>query len=153
VEVKIVPSVDTAPPDAAAVSGLLECRRCHWKPDANDRVSKCYRCGWKHGDDTQTSWSASPLAASSQTPSHDAPGASAGPSAPASNNVVKLPTQSAPRHPGSIHDAVLNGVPARQPKIDDSWKRHVATVDSPIRERPNFEQHHVLPMPPRGVCW
>jgi hypothetical protein len=55
-----VRSRDTAPADGAAVSGLVQCRRCHWKPEGDDRVSRCYRCGWKHGDDTKKPWS-SPL--------------------------------------------------------------------------------------------
>jgi hypothetical protein len=53
VNLAFVRSTDSASPSEAAVDGLRECRRCGWKPDANDRVSKCYSCGWRHGDDTQ----------------------------------------------------------------------------------------------------
>jgi len=55
-----------------------------------------------------------------------------------------------PKHPGSIHNAVLpDGTPARMRRNDYSG---ISTVDSPLRERPNFEAHHPLPMP-KGYCW
>src|SRR5262249_21391307 len=60
ITIKIVPPTDVAPPDAAAVDGLLECRRCHWKPNGGDGVPQCYRCGWRHGMDMHTPW-ANPL--------------------------------------------------------------------------------------------
>jgi hypothetical protein len=45
VEIEIIRPSDVAPADSAAVSGLVECRRCHWTPADKDRVTRCYRCG------------------------------------------------------------------------------------------------------------
>jgi len=65
------------------------------------------------------------------------------------------PTPPLRRYPGSIHNAVLpDGTPARLPPIDDGWRSHAGTVDSPYsNERLNFEAHHPLPIPPKGYCW
>jgi hypothetical protein len=51
VELTILNPVDAAPP-GTGTSGLIKCRRCGWQPPEGDRVSCCYQCGWKHGDDT-----------------------------------------------------------------------------------------------------
>jgi len=61
------------------------------------------------------------------------------------------PTPPLRRYPGSIHNAVLpDGTPARLPPIDDGWRSHAGTVDSPYsNERLNFEAHHPLPIPPK----
>jgi hypothetical protein len=56
VRVTFVGGKDIASDNDAAVDGLIECRRCHWKPFNRDRVTRCYRCGWAHGADTNASW-------------------------------------------------------------------------------------------------
>jgi hypothetical protein len=49
-----------------------------------------------------------------------------------------------PKHPGSI-------TPARMRRNDHNG---IGTTDSPYAaDRPNFEAHHPLPMPPKGYCW
>jgi hypothetical protein len=70
VQWQLVGATDEAKPDEAAVSGFVECRRCHWKPFDKDRVERCYRCGWHEFMDTQhTPWQ--PLITSA--PTADAP--------------------------------------------------------------------------------
>jgi hypothetical protein len=90
ITVKYAEPADAAPADHAAVDGLVECRRCHWRPADKDRVSRCYRCGWTHGADFDSPWT--PLIAPADTspvaPSLSPQNAPAGSPSPA--NVIPL---------------------------------------------------------------
>jgi hypothetical protein len=89
VTIQLVDSADAAPPDAAAVDGMVQCRRCHWRPLDGDRVTRCYRCGATAHSDHGAPW-CSPIADRAQTPSSDVLQPDAGHPTPASDNVVKL---------------------------------------------------------------
>jgi hypothetical protein len=90
IRVTYVDGADTAPPDSAAVDGLIECRRCHWRPFDRDRVERCYRCGWRHGDDVSAPWQ--PVIATADTSKGISPGSpeNLSTSSPAPGNVVPL---------------------------------------------------------------
>jgi hypothetical protein len=74
IEIKVTYAdpTDAAAPGEAAVDGLKECRRCHWRPSDSDKVERCYNCGWRHGDDTSAPWKPS-FQAPTPTPTPAAP--------------------------------------------------------------------------------
>jgi hypothetical protein len=123
VTVTFVNPTDHAPAGVAAVDDLIECRRCHWKPEGSDRVTRCYRCGWRHGDDINARW---------KTLAFDPPPAieakvvskSAGTRAVLPAKEVKPHPNDLPRRdPGSIHDQP--GVPLK--RYDEPWRRYGGT--------------------------
>ena len=105
-------------------------------------IERCPACGWCRDDQVP----------SKKEPINITPKALPAPTVEAK---PEEPTPPLRRHPGSIHNAVLpDGTPARLPPIDDGWRSHAGTVDSPYsNERLNFEAHHPWPMPPKGYCW
>ena len=119
-------------------------------------VEHCPQCGWSRDYDEP-----SPTSLSS-TPPPDRPDVGF------VNFTPPLAPASAPapvavhRDPGSIHNAVLNGVPARM--VGQSYAAYVGfsgqSVAGPFsvknEPRPNFESKHSLPNPGGhggSVCW
>jgi hypothetical protein len=111
VSVTFVDPTDAAPPGAASVDGLAECRRCHWKPEGADHVSRCYRCGWVHGADTSGPWK--PLFEGKVTDGDVVKEAKP----KASPKALAPPAPTEHKHPGSIHDQP--GAPLK--RYDEPW--------------------------------
>jgi hypothetical protein len=52
VTLEFVPPADAAPA-STGVDGHVACRHCHWQCPPGEYYSRCPRCGWKDGMDTQ----------------------------------------------------------------------------------------------------
>lgn len=113
VEVTILDPTDAAPPGAGAVDGLIRCRRCNWAPPEGDRVSRCYQCGWRHGDDL--------------TPPPTAP-------APA-----PAPHPASRPHPASLVGRTANGKPYRVAETFNSRDHGPPQVKTPEPPKPYAE--------------
>jgi hypothetical protein len=136
VKVTFVPPTDSAPSDAAAVDGLVECRRCHWKPDGADRVSKCYRCGWVRGADTQAPWSPPFLP-------------------PPKPRALPAPAEAKPVHPNDlprVDPGTVHSAPgARMQWLDYSGIAPTNGGYDPFQPAPNWSAGHPLPdIPPEA---
>jgi len=102
VTLTIVRPTDASPRRSAAVSGVRRCRRCQWQPPGRDRVERCYKCGWKVGDDFAAPWQ--PIITGGPSPER-ASEVTLDVRAPAEPAANVAPLQPPRKNPGSIHDA------------------------------------------------